>query len=122
MLGLLARLPHGARAHVAGLYRDTLVAQVPLLSCALASEARGNASNDAASPEALAHKLAGSAAMMQDAALSHLARDMEHALRAGDPQAALALLPALEACAAQSLDELAELDGLRAPDTQAAAT
>lgn len=102
MLALLARLPDSARAHVAGLYRDTLEVQVPLLSRALTGEAQSGAG----SPEALAHKLAGSAAMMQDADLSQLARAMERALLAGDSQSALALLPALEACAAQSLAEL----------------
>jgi HPt (histidine-containing phosphotransfer) domain-containing protein len=116
VLALLARLPDSARAHVAGLYRDTLEVQVPLLSCALASEAQSDAPGEAGAPEALAHKLAGSAAMMQDADLSQLARAMEHALRAGEPQAALALLPALEVCAAQSLAELG------APDTPAAAS
>jgi len=106
MLALLARLPDSARAHVAGLYRDTLEVQVPLLSRALTGEAPCRASNDAGSPEALAHKLAGSAAMMQDADLSKIARAMERALLAGDSQSALALLPGLQACAAQSLAEL----------------
>jgi HPt (histidine-containing phosphotransfer) domain-containing protein len=99
VIAMLERLPDGARTHVASLYRETLAVQVPLLAAALA----GAAHSGGQEPQALAHKLAGSAAMMQDAPVSQLARAMEQALRAGHAQAAIAMLTRLEDCAARTL-------------------
>ena len=99
MLRLLRMLPHEPRARMVAMYCDTLVTQLAELGQALEGS-----DQDAAT--ALAHKLAGSAAMMQDAALAQPARAVEQALRADCLIEALRLWPLLRSHAARTLDVL----------------
>ncbi len=96
---LLAMLPAPTRSEMVAMYLGGLQAQLAQLGPLLA------AGDPAAAP--LVHKLAGSAAMMQDAALSAPARALEHALLAGDAHAAAALWPQVQAQAQLTLQALA---------------
>ena len=87
MLRLLGLLPAPARGQMVQMYTELLAAQVDALDAALREP-------DAATI-ALLHKLAGSAAMMQDQDLSQPARAMERALREDRPDEARQLLPQL---------------------------
>ena len=99
MLRLLRMLPDEPRARMVGMYCDTLVSQLAELGQALEA-----GQQDAAT--SLAHKVAGSAAMMQDAALAQPARAVEQALRADCLIEALRLWPLLRSHAARTLDVL----------------
>lgn len=99
---LLALLPAPTRAQMVAMYLDGLQAQLAEIAGLLAA-------GDPAA-RALVHKLAGSAAMMQDAALSGPARALEHALQAGDEETAAALWPKVQAQAALTRQALAGAD------------
>jgi HPt (histidine-containing phosphotransfer) domain-containing protein len=99
MLRLLRMLPDEPRSRMVAMYCDTLVTQLAELGQALEGS-----DQDAAT--ALAHKLAGSAAMMQDAALAQPARAVEQALREDALIEALRLWPLLRTRAARTLDVL----------------
>ena len=99
MLRLLRMLPDEPRARMVSMYCDTLVTQLAELGQALEG-----GQQDAAT--ALAHKVAGSAAMMQDAALAQPARAVEQALRADSLVEALRLWPLVRAHAARTLEVL----------------
>lgn len=72
MHALLARLPPPVQATMVRMYRDALGEQLALVRAALDG-------SDAAALQATAHKIAGSAAMMQDRELSLAARAIEAA-------------------------------------------
>lgn len=74
MFQLLARLPESVQQRMVGMYLDALDTQVALLRELLDAEEWARA-------EAVAHKLAGSAGMMQDAPLSQAGRAVENLLR-----------------------------------------
>lgn len=71
---LVAQLPQASRAHITGLYRDTLHTGRAQVEQALAA-------GDHAQLQAAAHRIAGAAAMMQDIDLSQAFRRMELASR-----------------------------------------
>lgn len=104
MLKLLRMLPEATRARMVEMYRDSLAKQLATLEPVLAGGAP-------ADPElaGLVHKLAGSAAMMQDADLSLPARTIEKALMAGDAEGARALWPELKAAAERTLVALGQV-------------
>ncbi len=96
MYALLAMLPAEVRANMVVMYREALATQVAQLEQAV------DAADDAALRD-LAHKIAGSAGMMQNAALSRAARQMEMALREGRGDAARAAWPEVQACVQRTL-------------------
>ena len=71
---LVAQLPPASRAHITGLYLDTLHTGRDQVEQALAA-------CDHAQFQAVAHRIAGAAAMMQDSELSQVFRQMELASR-----------------------------------------
>ena len=99
MLRLLQMLPAEPRGRMVAMYREALATQLAQLGELLAGD-------DGAAAMSLAHKVAGSAAMMQDAGLSEPARAVERALRQGAPAQALRLWPLLQAQAARTLQAL----------------
>lgn len=99
MLRLLRMLPDEPRARMVAMYCDTLVSQLAELGQALEGSQQDAATS-------LAHKVAGSAAMMQDAALAQPARAVEQALRADLLVEAQRLWPLLRAHGARTLDVL----------------
>lgn len=103
MLRLLGLLPAATRAELVRMYTELLATQLRVVRDGL------RAPDD---PEVLAlvHKIAGSAAMMQDRDLSEPARSMEKALREQRASDAAACWPAVEAAAARTLIALAVLD------------
>lgn len=103
MLRLLAMLPAPTRAQMVAMYASGLDAQLQVLEAALAPGAAPDAGT-----AAVAHKLAGSAAMMQDAALSAPARAIEKALIAGELDTARSQVPALRAAARVTRAALAQ--------------
>ncbi len=96
MYALLAMLPTEVRANMVTMYREALDTQVAQLAQAVAG------ADDAALRD-LAHKIAGSAGMMQNAALSRAARQMEMALREGRGDAAREAWPEVQACVQRTL-------------------
>jgi HPt (histidine-containing phosphotransfer) domain-containing protein len=103
MLRLLRMLPARTRAQMVGMYRDSLRAQLATLEGALTAGAAPDSGL-----VALVHKLAGSAAMMQDADLSLPARAIEKALGAGAIDEARSHWPAVRAAADRTLAALEE--------------
>jgi HPt (histidine-containing phosphotransfer) domain-containing protein len=101
MLRLLDMLPEAARRAMVGMYRDTLSSQ-------LAQLGRELEEGQVDSATSLAHKIAGSAAMMQDQPLSQSAREVERALRAGDAALAQAHWPRVQVSASLTLATLQE--------------
>lgn len=99
MYRLLAMLPPATGLEMVRMYRDALAGQVRLLGDALQRQA-------AAESAPVAHKIAGSAAMMQDQELSQAARAVERALLAGAMQEARSLWPQVQACAEFTLESL----------------
>jgi len=99
MLRLLRMLPDEPRARMVAMYCDTLLTQLEELGRALAGDQHAAATS-------LAHKVAGSAAMMQDAALAQPARAVEQALRADSLIEAQRLWPLLRSNAVRTLDVL----------------
>jgi HPt (histidine-containing phosphotransfer) domain-containing protein len=99
MLRLLGMLPAPTRAEMVRLYGETLLG--PL-------QGVGDALRAPVDPQvvALVHKVAGSAAMMQDQDLSQPARALEHALLEGRLEAAVALWPQVREAAARTLGVL----------------
>ncbi len=96
---LLQLLPADVRANMVTMYRDALSTQAQLIADAVAG-------NDDATLRDLAHKVAGSAGMMQNALLSRAARRMELALREGRPDAAREAWPEVSDCIQQTLRAL----------------
>ncbi|HZY19180.1 MAG TPA: Hpt domain-containing protein [Ramlibacter sp.] len=100
MLRLLGMLPAAARGEMVRLYTELLATQVRSIGERLRTP-------DDPEVVALVHKVAGSAAMMQDQDLSLPARDMEKALREQRTADALACWPLVDAAAARTLAVLA---------------
>jgi HPt (histidine-containing phosphotransfer) domain-containing protein len=103
-LALLALLPQASREGMVRMYRDSLQQQMAFIGqglqgCAIEAETRLLAA---------VHKIAGSAGMMQDQALSLAARAMETALRDKDRAMAHAHWDRLQACGHATLQALAE--------------
>jgi HPt (histidine-containing phosphotransfer) domain-containing protein len=99
MYALLAMLPADVRTNMVAMYREALVTQVAQLEQAVA------ATDDTALRD-LAHKIAGSAGMMQNAALSRAARQMEIALREGRGDAARDAWPEVRVSVQRTLEAL----------------
>lgn len=99
MFRLLGILPAETRLQMVRMYSDALVGQIDLLrECIARADVQDCAS--------VAHKIAGSAAMMQDQQLSRAAREMERALLAGELEKATLHWPQTQACAAFTLESL----------------
>ena len=96
MYKLLAVLPAQVRCDMVRMYCESLESQVALLGQALAQ-------GDVQASMAVAHKIAGSAAMMQDGELSRVARGVEAALREGRAEEALRHWPGVQDCAGFTL-------------------
>lgn len=103
MFRWLALLPPAARAALLASHRQGLDHQLTSVGALLAE-----GQHAAATP--LVHQMAGSAGMMQDAALAQAARQLERALRAGQLQDALRLWPQVADAAAATLAALAAHD------------
>ena len=99
MFKLLELLPAQTRSGMVRMYSDSLVEQVQMLGQCLAQ-------GQAEACASIAHKIAGSAAMMQDQELSQAARAAERALVAGRPDEALGHWPQVQACADFTLQAL----------------
>jgi HPt (histidine-containing phosphotransfer) domain-containing protein len=97
MFKLLAMLPEHARDPMVRMYGEALQSTLVVLAQAL--ERR-----EAQAALPVAHKIAGSAGMMQDQALSHAARRVEAELREGRAEAALQHWPELQLRAALTLE------------------
>jgi HPt (histidine-containing phosphotransfer) domain-containing protein len=97
MFKLLAMLPVPTRHDMVRMYCEALEVQVALLGQSLAQ-------GPAQATMAAAHKIAGSAAMMQDQALSRAARAFEAALREGRTGEALGHWPSIQHCARLTLE------------------
>jgi hypothetical protein len=104
MLRLLGMLPAATRVEMVRMYGETL--RGPL-------QGVGDALRAPIDPAvvALVHKVAGSAAMMQDPDLSLPTRALEHALHEGRLADAVALWPQVREAAARTLEALAGLEG-----------
>jgi len=100
MFRILAMLPEASRARMARMYCESLQQLLPEL---------GDAVEGAREEEtrALAHKVAGAAAMLQDERLAALARRIEELILAAQAADAYALWPAAQAAAGESLAALA---------------
>lgn len=103
MLRLLGMIPQAAQQKMVGMYRETLASQLGDLQQML--DATADPAHDQA--VSLAHKIAGSAAMMQDSQLSAAARAIETSLRGGDAVGARARWPEVQRFAAQTMAALA---------------
>jgi HPt (histidine-containing phosphotransfer) domain-containing protein len=99
MFSLLAQLPAPVRDKMVGMYRDSLASQLAQLGQLLEA-------GDVAALQAVAHKLAGAAAMMQDRELSQVARSMEVAVTEDRAEAARQAWPRIQARARITLDAL----------------
>lgn len=99
MFQLLARLPEAVQQRMVGMYLDALSTQVALLREVLEDEEWSRA-------EAVAHKLAGSAGMMQDARLSLAGRALENLLREDRFEEGAAAWPAVAERAAITREAL----------------
>ena len=95
MQHLLAAVPPETRERLVALYLDLLGPGLDAVDRRLHVDPGGDAAQ-------LLHKLAGGAGMLQDHDVAVHARAMEAALLAGDPAAARASWPALQAAAARS--------------------
>ncbi|MBC7603684.1 MAG: Hpt domain-containing protein [Ramlibacter sp.] len=98
-LRLLNMLPPATREQMVVMYRAMLTVQVNELDAAI---------HDALAPGGtravdLAHKIAGSAGMMQDQMLCAAARAVEHALREDRPGDAVAAWPDVRRCVNETL-------------------
>jgi HPt (histidine-containing phosphotransfer) domain-containing protein len=102
MLRLLGMLPAATRVEMVRMYGETL--RGPL-------QGVGDALRAPVDPAlvALVHKVAGSAAMMQDHDLSLPARALEHALHEGRLDDAVALWPQVREAATRTLGALETL-------------
>ena len=100
MFRLLGMLPEEARVRMVGMYTEALGTQFASLSAAMG--ARGE---DAV---VLAHKIAGSAAMMQDQALALPVRSLETCLRGQRWDEAFEQWPEVQARVAATLAALGE--------------
>jgi HPt (histidine-containing phosphotransfer) domain-containing protein len=94
----LDALPAQARVEILGLYRKGLLEQVASLEAALACGA------ELPLVVSVAHKIAGSAGMMQDPGLAELARRLEESLLQGADSGALELARRLAAHARMAAD------------------
>ena len=99
MFSLLLQLPAPVRDKMVGMYRDSLASQLAELGQVLEA-------GDAAAMQAVAHKLAGAAAMMPDRELSQAARSMEIALTGYHAETAIEAWPRIQARARITLDAL----------------
>ena len=99
MFSLLAQLPGPVRDKMVGMYRDSLTTQLDQLGQVLGA-------GDVVAMQAVAHKLAGAAAMMQDRELSQAARSMEIALTEYRAEAAIQAWPRIQAHAQVTLAAL----------------
>ena len=99
MRALLALLPPDVRGNMVTMYTEALAVQMEQLGAAVAG------SDDAVMRD-LAHKVAGSAGMMQNALLSRAARRMELALREGRPDAAREAWPEVQDSMRRTLQAL----------------
>lgn len=97
MFKLLAILPVQTRHDMVRMYCDSLQSQVALLGQSLAQ-------GQVQAAMAAAHKIAGSAAMMQDQELSRAARIVEAALREGRAEEAMRQWPGMQHCASLTLE------------------
>ncbi len=103
---LLAQLPAGSRGAMVRMYRQSLEDHLAQVAFGLGPGA------DTGVWLAAVHRIAGAAGMMQDQALSEVARDMELALRMQRPEDARALWPRLQARAQATRAALDVLDAL----------
>ncbi len=101
-LALLQQLPEASRDAMVRMYRQSLREHLEQVEAGL------RPGGDPQSVIFPAHRIAGSAGMMQDRCLCDVARDMEVALREGRPDDARALRPQLDACAQLTLAALAQ--------------
>jgi HPt (histidine-containing phosphotransfer) domain-containing protein len=101
-LALLRQLPQASRESMVRMYRHSLREHLDLVAAGLAP------GGDMQAVAAPAHRIAGSAGMMQDLALCDVARTMEVALREGRPDDARAQWPQLVERAQQTLDALTQ--------------
>ena len=103
MRRLLAILPAAARAQMVAMYRASLGEQLASLGGLIESGSQ-------AGPDMLdlSHKIAGSAAMMQDRPLSVAAREMETAVHAGRFDDAVRVWPLVAARGRLTLQFLRE--------------
>ncbi len=104
MRALVGQLPAASRGAMVRMYRKSLDDHLAQVETCLAP------GGDAATLLAAVHRIAGAAGMMQDQALSQVARNMELALREERPGDAHALWSTLQARAdatRQVLDALA---------------
>lgn len=101
-LALLRQLPAASREAMVRMYRQSLHEHLAQVAAGLQPE------GDAQGVTALAHRIAGSAGMMQDLPLCDVARAMEVALREGRPEDARAQWPRLHERAQVTLAALAQ--------------
>lgn len=101
-LALLGQLPQASREAMVRMYRQSLREHLDLVAAGLKPGA------DTQAVAAPAHRIAGSAGMMQDLALCDVARAMELALREGRPDDARAQWPRLAERAQRTLAALAQ--------------
>ncbi len=99
MFALLGQLPAPVRGSMVAMYSESLSGQLESLRQAMQA-------GDARQMQALAHKMAGGAAMMQDRELSQAARDMEAALQGGDADGAMRAMPRIRSHARATLAAL----------------
>ncbi|MGE4243987.1 Hpt domain-containing protein [Ramlibacter sp.] len=100
MMRLLDALPAASRGRMVAIYRQSLGDQAARLRDAFF----GGRLDEATS---IAHKIAGSAAMMQDAGLAVSTRSLEQCLRGGRWDEAMEHWPEVEARTASTLAALA---------------
>lgn len=101
-LALLRQLPATSREAMVRMYRQSLREHLDQVAQGL------QPGGDPQTVSSSAHRIAGSAGMMQDLALCDVARAMEVALREGRPDEARAHWPRLDACAQRTLAALAQ--------------
>jgi HPt (histidine-containing phosphotransfer) domain-containing protein len=107
LAGMFATLDQFAaptRLRITGLYCQSIAEQLPVLARALAVP-------DLANLTLLAHRVAGSAAMMQDANLAPRAKALEAAAAEGALEAAQEALEAVEEAAAYSIQAIRAVYG-----------
>ncbi|MFD0669810.1 Hpt domain-containing protein [Ramlibacter sp. MAHUQ-53] len=100
MHALIGQLPAASRGAMLRMYRKSLDDHLEQVAAAL------QPGGESGVLLAAVHRIAGAAGMMQDQALSQVARDMEVALREGRPADARALWPGLQARAEATRSEL----------------
>ncbi len=101
-LALLQQLPQASREAMVRMYRQSLSDHLGQIAAGL------QPGGDAQAVVAPAHRIAGSAGMMQDQALCDVARALENALREGRRDEALAHWPRLNERAQVTLAALAQ--------------